>query len=80
MENTLFQLAVRAAEKANAAKAREEMAWQAWLTANTSANEAAFFAANAAWLQAVKEWMLAVNEAAEAAADEVTPAEAASSR
>ena len=80
MENTLFESAVRAAEKANAAKACEEMAWQAWLASNTAANEAAFFAANALWLQAVKEWMLAVNEAAEAAADEITPAETVPSR
>lgn len=70
MKSTLFEAAVRAAEKANAAKACEEKAWQVWLTSNTDTNEAAFFAANAEWLQAVKEWMVTVNAAAEAAAHE----------
>ncbi|MEO5363214.1 MAG: hypothetical protein H7838_06270 [Magnetococcus sp. DMHC-8] len=68
MNSTLFEAAVQAAARANAAKAAEEMAWQAWLASNTDANEAAFFAANAAWLQAVKEWIAAVNRSAEAAA------------
>ncbi len=70
MKNILFETAVQAAAKANAAKAAEEIAWQVWLSSNTVANESLFFAANAAWLHAVKEWMLAVNKAAEAAAAE----------
>ena len=67
MNNTLFEDAVQAADKANAAKDDMEIAWQTCLASHTDENEAAFFAANEAWLQSVKEWMLAVNVAKQAA-------------
>ena len=67
MNNTLFEAAAQAADKANAAKNTMEIAWQTCLASHTNGNEAAFFAANEAWLQSVKEWMLAVNVAKQAA-------------
>ncbi|MBF0461427.1 MAG: hypothetical protein HQL87_08525 [Magnetococcales bacterium] len=68
METTLFEAAVRAADKANAAKDDMEIAWQTCLASHTDENEAAFFAANEAWLHSVKEWMSAANTAKEAVA------------
>ena len=67
METTLFEAAVRAAEKANAAKNTMEIAWQTCLTSHTDENEVAFFAANEAWIQSVREWMSAANMAKQAA-------------
>ena len=67
MNNTLFEDAVQAADKANAAKDDMETAWQTCLASHTNENEAAFFATNEAWLQSVKEWMSAVNVAKKAA-------------
>ena len=68
MGNTLFEAAVQAANKANAAKTTMETAWQTCLALHTDENEAAFFAANEAWLQSVKDWISAVNVAKKAAA------------
>ena len=70
MKNTVFEAAVQSAEKANTTKNAMEIAWQTCLALHTEEHEAAFFAANEAWLQSVKEWVLAVNVAKKAAAKE----------
>ncbi len=63
MSNPLFDAAVRTAEMANTAKAAEEAAWHNWVAANTPENKVAFLAARAAWLQAVRDWKVAMQEA-----------------
>ena len=63
MRGRLFEAAVRTAEKVNAAKAIEEVAWREWLASDTAENKATFLAARTAWLQATREWRMAAHEA-----------------
>lgn len=65
MNNSSFEAAIRTAERVNAAKVMEEVAWHNWLASDTVENKAIFLAARAAWLQAVREWKVAVNEASQ---------------
>jgi hypothetical protein len=63
MYQTLLDAAIRTATAVNHAKAAEEAAWHNWVAANTPENKTVFLAARAAWLQAVRDWKMAMQEA-----------------